>query len=160
MKQKTFLLFLLAACLAFSNCKKSKPNTPPPVDNTQKNYQLLLGRWKLTQLYSDKPYDWNGDGRSETDILANASPCDQEVILSFSTLSRGFIKPNCQPTVQDFTWLLSNYGNRIEYTIPTGAPTKYDITSLDVNKLTVKYTVQLPPPIRDYYLITRVYTKL
>ena len=68
MKKKQFLFVLLAIIIGFSNCKKSKQLPITPVDNTNKNIQLLLGNWKLTAMFSERPHDWNGDGTQETDM--------------------------------------------------------------------------------------------
>ena len=61
-----FLLFLL-----FSGCKRV---TVEANDNPQ-GYadSQVVGSWKITEILSDKAYDWDGNGTKEKDVFATYS---------------------------------------------------------------------------------------
>ncbi len=63
----------------------------------------VVGSWKITAFTADKPYDWNRDGISETNIYNIWSACQQDNLYSFSPDKTGLFKTNCTTTIPG-TW--------------------------------------------------------
>ncbi|HET7898050.1 MAG TPA: hypothetical protein VFL47_10280, partial [Flavisolibacter sp.] len=62
--RKQFYLWAASLVLVFlvSSCQKSDVITSP---------QSLEGTWIVTGISADRAYDFNGDGRTETDIYGS-----------------------------------------------------------------------------------------
>jgi hypothetical protein len=55
----------------------------------------VIGNWKITGFTADKPYDWNRDGITETNIYNTWSECEKDNLYSFSPDKTGSFKIHC-----------------------------------------------------------------
>lgn len=142
-------LFIMAAC--------SKGHDVQPVDNTQTNLPLLNGTWKITAQTSNAPYDWDGDGDTETDLFATKPSCatGYKMILSYPSMA-GTIDATCT-IKKNITWNLSDHGNTLNWTIANASTVAEKIISISSTQL--KTTSQEQPPNATTFTITTTYTK-
>ena len=76
----------------------------------------LIGTWQVYDIRSDRPYDWDGDGFSETDIFGNYSYCQQDIFLVFEPGGYGEARQGCNAPWQSMYWQLM--GNRLQISLP------------------------------------------
>jgi len=114
MKFYTLLaLCFLPYCFA---CQKSKKEDAVNTDDP-KNYTIKLeGNWKLSAQVSDIPYDWNGDGTTETNMWAVWSSCGRDVGFNFISGGTGTAKFQCEPA-REMTWKVANGSDSIAFTV-------------------------------------------
>jgi hypothetical protein len=74
----------------------------------------LIGTWEVTGIRSDRPYDWDGDGYSETDIYNTYSFCQREIILEFENNGYGQARQGCNSFWENMYWDLSGRNLRID----------------------------------------------
>jgi len=98
--------YFFACLIFFSSC--SGHLTIEQNDNPQ-GYadSQLVGNWKVTGYISDKAYDWNGDGRAETNIFNTWTTCEKENLYQFASDKTGLYKINCSVTSPG-TWHIIN----------------------------------------------------
>lgn len=96
----TFSFVLLS--LFLTSCVKESPVS----DSND-----IIGTWAVTGIRSDVAYDWNGDGRNETDIFNNYSYCQQDIVLVFDYNGYGESRQGCNAAWQNMNWEL--YGNTL-----------------------------------------------
>ena len=65
----------------------------------------------MVAISSDQAYDWDGDGRSETDVFGNYSNCQRDIVLVFNQYGTGQGRQGCDSYWQNLNWQLTN-GNR------------------------------------------------
>jgi hypothetical protein len=58
----------------------------------------LVGSWKITAYTSDIPYDWDGNGSTETNIYNNWTACEKDNLYTFAPDKTGSFKINCSVT--------------------------------------------------------------
>jgi hypothetical protein len=83
------------------SCNKitvDKNNNPQGYADSQ-----VVGTWKITSIKTDKPYDWNGDGVTETDIFSIYDDCNKDNSYQFFSDKNGSFRLNCN-TTRDGTW--------------------------------------------------------
>ena len=100
---------LLVSVLLFSSCTRQDILTEE--DN-------LLGTWAITGITSDQAYDWDGDGRRETDIYRTYTVCERDIVLIFDRNGYGEIREGCDQNFVDMEWDYS--GSRLDLYIPSG----------------------------------------
>jgi hypothetical protein len=100
----SFLLVVL-----FSSCQKSDVITSP---------QSLDGTWIVTGITSDRAYDFNGDGRSETDIYGSYNSCQRDIAVTFDQNGYGQMRQGCNAYWQNITWQLSNNNRQLDILLP------------------------------------------
>jgi hypothetical protein len=93
-------LFFLTACVGHLNIEKS--DAPQGYADSQ-----LVGIWKITGYSSNKPYDWNGDGSTETNIYNTWTPCEKDNLYQFIADKSGIFKINCSSSSPG-TWQIVN----------------------------------------------------
>ena len=71
----------------------------------------IIGTWAVTGIRSDIAYDWDGDGRNETDIYNNYSYCQQDIVLVFDYNGYCQSRQGCNSSWQNMSWEL--YGNSL-----------------------------------------------
>ncbi|HEX2532110.1 MAG TPA: hypothetical protein VHK69_00165 [Chitinophagaceae bacterium] len=114
------LLFSFAALLLLlSSCTKS---------DVLNNQDQIEGSWIVTSIRSDRAYDWDGDGFTETDILSTYSYCERDISLIFEPGGYGRIREGCDAPAEYLDWDLS--GNRLYIDYQTGS------LDLQLNQLT------------------------
>jgi len=98
---------LLIATMAFVSCSKTD------VVATEAD---LTGTWQVTDIRSDRAYDWDGDGFIETDIFSTYSYCQQEIFLVFDESGYGQSRQGCNAPWQSLYWSLGN--GRLDIDLP------------------------------------------
>jgi hypothetical protein len=100
-KKFLFIIFLcLSACSGHLNIEKD--NVPQGYADSQ-----LIGNWKITGYTSNKPYDWNGDGTTETNIFNTWTLCEKDNLYKFAPDKTGFFKLSCSSSSPG-TWQIIN----------------------------------------------------
>ncbi len=126
------LLFSLSAFfLLTTGCSK---------ENTVANTNELIGSWAVVGISSDKAYDWDNDGSSETDIYRTYTYCQQDIRLSFDRSGYGQTRQGCNAPWETLSWRL--YNNRLDISIPSGDINLY-ITQFNGNTITGYDPVQV-----------------
>ena len=67
----------------------------------------VVGTWKITEILSDKAYDWDGNGTKEKDVFATYSDCEKNMLYQFIQDKTGIYQLNCN-TTKNGTWLILN----------------------------------------------------
>lgn len=90
----------------FISCKKHIDDN---INNNSQGYadSQVVGTWKITGFSSSEPYDWNNDGRIESNIYTTWSACQKDNLYQFSSDKTGLIKYDCSTTVQA-SWQIIN----------------------------------------------------
>jgi hypothetical protein len=109
MRRSFYLLALAFTTIAFTSCQKSD------VLNQQ---QSIEGTWAITAISSDRAYDWNGDGRLETDIYGTYTYCQRDIIIVFDANGGGQIRQGCNASWQNISWRLSNNSRNLDISLP------------------------------------------
>lgn len=106
MKFSLYKYFILFVPLLFSCAKQS---TIDDVNNPQ-GYadSQIVGTWKVTGYSSSDPYDWNNDGRLESNIYNTWTACAKDNLYKFSSDKTGIIKLDCGTSVQA-SWNIINF---------------------------------------------------
>jgi hypothetical protein len=97
--KRIFTLTAVIATLAMAGCSKENINT---------DQSDLVGTWVVTGISSSQPYDWNGDGYTETDIFGSYTFCQRDITLTFYEGGTGDTRQGCNAGWQNFYWNLSN----------------------------------------------------
>src|SRR5215207_6662576 len=106
--RRIFYLFLLAfSAFAFSSCQKN---------GTVNDERNIEGTWSITGIRSDRSYDFNGDGYTETDIYNTYSSCGKDIVVVFQSGGYGQMRQGCNPNWQNTNWSL--YNNTLTITLP------------------------------------------
>lgn len=108
-RQFTLLTLSLLSIFAFSSCQKGDVIT---------NEQSLEGTWAVTGITADRAYDFNGDGRTETDIYGSYNSCQRDIVVSFDANGYGRMRQGCNAYWQDITWRLSNNNRQLQMILP------------------------------------------
>lgn len=93
-------LVFLTACVGHLNIEKS--DAPQGYADSQ-----LIGSWKITGYVSNKPFDWNGDGSTETNIYNTWTTCEKDNLYQFVADKTGTFKTNCSFSSPG-TWQIVN----------------------------------------------------
>ena len=129
-----FLLFLL-----FSGCKRV---TVEANDNPQ-GYadSQVVGTWKITEILSDKAYDWDGNGTKEKDVFATYSDCEKNMLYQFIQDKTGIYQLNCN-TTKNGTWLILNTLYLV-WTAEGSAQRNEKISNMTSNQFYTSRTMQI-----------------
>ena len=103
-----FLLFALAI-VGFTSCQKND------IIADDRNIE---GTWSVTGITSDRAYDFNGDGRTETDIYSSYSSCGRDIVVVFEQNGYGQMRQGCNSGWQNMTWRLTNNNQSLSITLP------------------------------------------
>lgn len=110
-KISTLSVLLITAIVVLSSCTKS--------DVISNNYDLT-GTWAVTGIRSDIANDWDGDGRSETDIYGTYSYCQRDIVLVFDYNGTGQSRQGCNAYWQNLNWEVLNNNRTLYIGIPDG----------------------------------------
>lgn len=108
-KQLYFGMAALLTVLLFTSCQKTDVITSP---------QSLDGTWIVTGISSDRAYDFNGDGRSETDIYGSYNACQRDIAVTFDQSGYGQMRQGCNASWQNITWQLANNNRQLDIFLP------------------------------------------
>lgn len=110
MHRKFYLFSLpLIVLFAFSSCQKS---------DVIANEQSLEGTWMVTGITADRAYDFNGDGRTETDIYGSYNSCQRDIVVTFDANGYGRMRQGCNAYWQNITWRLQNNNRQLDVILP------------------------------------------
>jgi hypothetical protein len=130
-------LFCFAVLFSCERIEADKNQDPQGYADSQ-----MVGNWKITEIFSDKPYDWDGNGSAETDIYSVWSDCEKDNLYIFDGTKTGIYKITCSLT-KNGTWHMPD---RITIVfIPDGLePRQENITGLTSNEFKTKTIVISP----------------
>ena len=103
-----FLLFALAV-VGFTSCKKNS------IIADERNIE---GTWTVTAITSDRAYDFNGDGRTETDIYGSYTSCGRDIVVVFDQSGYGQMRQGCNSPWQNMNWQLTNGNQSLNISLP------------------------------------------
>ncbi|WP_121352485.1 DUF5004 domain-containing protein [Flavisolibacter nicotianae] len=110
MYKKIYLLAFSALLVFFlTSCQKSDVIT---------NEQSLEGTWVVTGITSDRAYDFNNDGRTETDLYGSYTTCQRDIVATFDANGSGQMRQGCNAYWQNITWRLSNNNRQLDIILP------------------------------------------
>ncbi|HVF82361.1 MAG TPA: hypothetical protein VM884_10520 [Flavisolibacter sp.] len=107
----SLVLCLSTVLIVFSSCQKNS-------NDIISNQQNLEGTWSITGISSDRSYDFNGDGRSETNIYGTYSYCQQDIVLVFTANGGGQIRQGCNASWQNINWRFTNNSRSLVISLP------------------------------------------
>ncbi|HLF46583.1 MAG TPA: hypothetical protein VI548_09170 [Chitinophagaceae bacterium] len=92
--------------ILFFSCNRHLDNND---NNNPQGYadSQMVGTWKITGYSSSQPYDWNNDGRVESNIYNTWTACQKDNLYQFSADKTGLLKLDCSNTVQA-SWQIVN----------------------------------------------------
>lgn len=102
-------LFVLSA-VGFTACRKNTDVVAPQ--------QNIEGTWAVTGIASDRAYDFNGDGYTETDIYRSYSSCGRDIVAVFTSGGYGQMRQGCSASWQPISWQLTNGNSHLTITLP------------------------------------------
>lgn len=105
----TPLIAFIVSILALAGCSK---------DDSISDTADLEGSWSITGIESDVPYDWDGNGQQERDILSTYAPCERDIVIIFEPNGEGQVSEGCTDPFSYFSWQYS--GNQLRLDIPSG----------------------------------------
>jgi hypothetical protein len=154
-KNNDMKILIILIAIIFGSCSKGHDNQPK--DNTITNSYLLNGTWVLSSKTSSVPYDWDGNGSTETDVLAVMFSCPSgyKVYFNYPSMT-GNVNKTCS-IESSITWSLSDYGNTLNWTIPNAGTITEKIVSISSTQL--KTITETQPPNATIITITNIYTK-
>lgn len=109
MKRIFYAFAFIFAALVFTGCQKSDAIDSP---------ESLEGTWAITGIASDRAYDWNGDGRSETDIYGTYTTCQRDIVIVFDAYGGGQIRQGCNAAWQNISWRLTANNTHLNIYLP------------------------------------------
>lgn len=109
-KQLYSFTVLCLAIFLLSSCRKST--------DVISNQQNIEGTWAITGISSDRAYDFNGDGRTETDIYGNYTSCGRDIVLQFQSNGYGQIRQGCNAYWQNISWNFYNNNRTLVLSLP------------------------------------------
>lgn len=128
-------LFFLASCN--DHLKIEANNDPQGYADSQ-----VVGLWKITSVSSDLPYDWDGNGSTETDIYSTWTSCQKDNLYRFSGDKTGVYQINCN-TTRNGEWQIFDV-RQLEYT-PEGMSTLVEkFISMTSNQFRTTRTESIP----------------
>ena len=154
MIRKTFytlpVLFLMLVLVA--GC--SKNDADADVNTGQED---VTGSWSVTGIQSDRAYDWDGNGSTETDIFGTYSVCNRNIVYVFETGGTGRVSEGCTAPFVNISWQLS--GRRLTVQgvpsgdinldlIPSNAGTLKGTDDINVNGTSYRVTYTFTKRVR------------
>ena len=99
---KYFILLIPFFISCTRHIDENNNNNPQGYADSQ-----VVGNWKITGYSSSEPYDWDNDGRIESNIYNTWTACQKDNLYQFSSDKTGIIKYDCSNTVQA-SWQINN----------------------------------------------------
>ena len=103
MRHSFYAILLFSSSIIFSSCQKNND-----IIADERNIE---GTWAITGITSNRAYDFNGDGRTETDIYGSYTSCGRDIVVTFQPNGYGQMRQGCNARWQNANWQLAN-GNR------------------------------------------------
>lgn len=100
------ILYLFSSLFFITSCrdhlKIEQNNDPQRYADSQ-----FVGSWKIVEVRSDVPWDWDNNGTTETNILATQPACVQDNLYTFVGDKTGTFKLSCSLT-KEGSWQIVN----------------------------------------------------
>jgi len=146
--------YLFLILLVFYSCNDhleiEANNNPQGYADSQ-----VVGVWKITAFTSNQPYDWDGNGTTETDIYSTWSPCQKDNLFKFVGDKSGVYKLDCNINVNG-VWQIFNV-QQLEFT-PDGMSTQVEkFISMTSNEFKTTRTEVIPGG--PSFLVTKTWTR-
>lgn len=126
-KSTAIALFALALSFSCGKVEVDKNNDIQGYADSQ-----IVGTWKIIAISSDKPFDWDGNGSTETDIFSTWTDCNKDNLFFFDGTKTGTYRYSCNLT-KNGTWNMLDRFRIILY--PDGIiPQEETIKSLTSNQ--------------------------
>ena len=109
MRSSFYFLSLAFLLIVFTSCQK---------DTTISDARSLEGTWAVTAITSNRAYDFNGDGRIETDIYGSYNSCGRDIVTVFEPSGYGQMRQGCNAPWQNITWQLQNNNRMLNIVLP------------------------------------------
>lgn len=109
MRRPFYILFFALALVGFTSCQKTDIIT---------NERNIEGTWAITGITSDRSYDFDGDGRTETDIYNTYSACGRDIVIIFERNGYGQMRQGCNASWQNISWSLMNNNQTLTISLP------------------------------------------
>lgn len=106
MRRPFYVVLLLSSAFIFASCQKN--------NDIIADERTIEGTWQITGITSDRAYDFNGDGRSETDIYGTYNSCGRDIVLVFQPNGYGQIRQGCNASWQNTSWQLNSRSLNIQ----------------------------------------------
>ena len=126
MVKKIFTPAILLSTLTLLLASCTKDNTITDTDD-------IVGTWAVTDIRSNQSYDWDGDGRNETDIYGTYSSCQRDIVLVFDYDGYGQSRQGCNAPWNTLYWDLT--GNRTLNIQLSGDDLNLDIVQMTNNTI-------------------------
>lgn len=105
-----YLILLLSSAIIFSSCQKN--------NDIIADERAIEGAWSITGIQADRSYDFNGDGRTETDIYGSYNSCGRDIVVQFEPDGYGRMRQGCNALWQNINWRLANNNQMLIITLP------------------------------------------
>ncbi len=125
MKKLLTLLGISALLFGFSSCTKS---------DVMADDADIAGTWAITGIRSDRAFDWDGDGRTETDIYNTYSYCQRDIILTLDYNGGGQARQGCTAPWEPLYWQLSNNNRMLNISL-SGDDLNLDIDQISSGQI-------------------------
>ncbi len=147
------LLYMVVVCFA---CDKAMTDTED--DGNIQGYadSQLVGSWKITEISSDKAYDWDMNGTMETNIYTTWTDCSKDNLYTFVGDKTGTYKIDCN-TSKNGEWYITDDRKSIIYMANSGFPEQERIISLSSNQFNSNKTFY--PGNGTSLIISKTWTK-
>ncbi|MDQ3278179.1 MAG: hypothetical protein M3Q06_07625 [Bacteroidota bacterium] len=122
----TLLTIVFFALIAFSSCEKADVIT---------DEQSLEGTWVVTDIRSSRAYDFNGDGRTETDIYGSYNACQRDIVVVFERSGYGRMRQGCNAYWENINWQLSNNNRQLVIQLPND---ELNLSNLQADNYTIR----------------------
>ena len=148
------VMFPFCIMVLLASCKRV---TVEANDNPQ-GYadSQVVGSWKITSIKSDKAYDWDGNGVSETDILGTFTECSKDMLFTFEPNKTGVYKLNCSIT-KNGTWQIINTQHLV-WQAEGGSAQQEQLANMTSNKFNTIRKVQFTLG-GDIYTVTTTWER-
>jgi hypothetical protein len=103
------LIVLCFSFFAITSCSKK---------DVINNSEDIVGTWAVVAITSDQAYDWDGDGRYESDIFGTYDFCQRDIQLVFDANGYGQSRQGCNANWQQIYWQLSSNGRTLTIDMP------------------------------------------
>jgi len=147
-KATNLFMICMVVAMSFSACKRItvEANTNPQGYADSE----VVGNWKITEVLSDRLYDWDGNGTKEKDVYATYDECEKNMLYQFIHDKTGVYQINCN-TTKNGTWQILNTLYLVW--IPEGSAVNNEkISNMTSNYFYTTRTVHIS--LGDTYVVT------
>lgn len=109
MRRSFYFLSFAFLLIVFASCQK---------DTFVTDARSIEGTWAVTAITSDRAYDFNGDGRTETDIYSTYNSCGRDIVTVFQGNGIGQMRQGCNAPWQNINWQLQNNNRTLYIQLP------------------------------------------